>query len=797
MSSFAQKYKMKTFGFGDTNKNRFVRTEDREETRKTQRAAMFNKNRFMSNPAENTPQQKGIQLVPVAQDRMTRLLKWKVEREKRKKLEEVKKKPPFVVGVVCHKLYSPIGNDEIVDPIMTREKVWNRTTSLASSKTSSPSSNVLLQPDSPSKLLSFSPYIVSSRGKRNARKEQQLKCGFSLCHSPSDDVPTKDTIVKSLNISVEKKKRTAQYFQFLLNRERTRLMELCKKWTEIKAWPETTEDRQYEINQAIRHTNLLIDRKFERFRGLVANYETGKGEMLVTSKYLQRFWDLMYTAVKWCDSQFVRLEELRLQGWKREELLFDKSINKRRSILKNNVTPTKTSSIRAFLAEKKQNMAQEIRNDSNTKEVEVTSNRILNDKYEKSGSSNLKYKIRKSMSSIANEKDYASSKRDKRLSLLQKVHLSETMKGIKSPLTMRKVSQMCRTPEVHLDDTISYINSDQTPKKSILKSSKSANVTVSRVKSTNKVNFDDRIILNEVPIYEETQAKMVSAAALSRINSFNFDNPDKVTIQAERKLVFDDNSFYKPEENIEHFESKNSTIKNINKMPIAQVEPVTQLSNSELDENLSTPSPRRSLRRQNAFDVSDEILHKISPLKEFTDDANLNTLKAKLHKHVSTNEKEEISEHNESIRVLRNRTVTAVGTPIVKKRSLKEVSASIQESEHKENKTTSRRRKSYFKVNSNDEEKINLHSWIDNMSSAESSPRRSTRNTKYLKKEYSGCETEKPASPSISPHIRKSRGQSNDRKRRSVVTEDLISWETSAKPPQRIRSQNKKGQSLI
>ncbi|CAK9833009.1 Disks large-associated protein 5 [Anthophora retusa] len=955
MSSFSQQYKMKTIGFGDTNKDRFIRTEKREETRKTQRAAMFNKNRFMSNPAENTPQKKGVQLVSVAKDRMTRLLKWKVEREKRKKLEEAKKKPPFVVGVVCHKLYSPIGNDEIVDSIMPREKAWNLTASLASSKkritratekrlvekaltekvrrgslknpsvtskeekcqkidencfapddykfkapvgllqvplfctentqsvspvkidklikpiinmenndekngtdyaenscsieialcneeefnsfnndsnkdqiksddniihnskensngeqnkgthngdkevTSSPNSNVLLQSDSPNKLLSFSPYIVSSRGKKNARKEQQLKRGFSFNHSSNDDVPTKDTIMKSLNISVEKEERTAQYFQFLLNREITRLLELCKKWTEIKAEPETTEDGQYEINQAIRQTNLLIDKKFERFRGLVADCETGKGEMLVTCKDLQGFWDMVYTDVKKCDSQFERLEELRSQGWKREELSFDKSINKKRSILKYNVASTKTSSIRASLAEKKQKMAQEIRNDSNTKEIEVTSNRILSNKYEKSGSSNVKYKTRKSMSmsSIANEKDYAPNKRDKRLSLLQKVHLSETVNRIKSPLTMRKVSQMCRTPEVHLDDTISYINSDQTPRKSILKSSKSANVAVSRVKSTNKVNFDDRIILNEVPIYEETQAKIVLAAALSRIDSFNFDNPDEVTIQTERKLVFGDNSFYEPEENIEHFESKNSTIKNINKMPIAQVQPVTPLLNTELNENFSTPSPRRSLRRQNAFDESDEILHKTSPLKEFADDANLNTLKEKLQKHVSRNDKEEISEHNESIRVLRNRTVTAVGTPIVKKRSLKEVSASIQESEHKENKTPSRRRKSSFKVNSNDEKKINLHSWIDNTPSAESSPRRSTRNIKYLKKEYSGCETEKPASPSITPHIRKSRGQSSDRKRKSVVTEDFVSRETPEKPPQRIRSQNKKGQSLI
>lgn len=107
---------------------------------------------------------------------------------------------------------------------------------------------------------------VASRGKSNARKEQQLKKGL-IHHSSSDDIPTKDTVMRNLNISVEEEEHTAQYFHFLLNKEINRLDELCEKWMEIKGQSDTTEDGQYEIIQAIGQTNLLINKKFERFRG--------------------------------------------------------------------------------------------------------------------------------------------------------------------------------------------------------------------------------------------------------------------------------------------------------------------------------------------------------------------------------------------------------------------------------------------------------------------------------------------------------------------------------------------------
>ena len=76
-------------------------------------------------------------------------------------------------------------------------------------------------------------------------------------------------------------------------------------------------------------------------------------------------------------------------------------------------------------------------------------------------------------------------------SLLKKVQLSQTRKSPTSPLIVMKLSQMCKTPEVHLDDSIVYINSDRTPAKSILKTNKEETKN-SIAKSTSKVFFKEQ-----------------------------------------------------------------------------------------------------------------------------------------------------------------------------------------------------------------------------------------------------------------------------------------------------------------
>ncbi|XP_003400142.2 disks large-associated protein 5 [Bombus terrestris] len=893
--------KYKACNAGNTEKNRIIRAERYKESRKSYRAKTFNENRNLSNTAINIQDEK-TQTDPAVEDRLRRLEKWKAEREKRKKVEQRTKKRPFIVGVVHHKIYSPITTATPVNTLtttskslpkritratekrlmnkanekknaenssknlnvpnkdhknhkkevqsfapeghkfkappglpkmplfgkvvvqsmsparlsqllsspskMTRASIKNHSTefieekdhlSMADTKDSSVESislklsisdketsndneihnnnsitagassldnnmSTTIWSSSPCEPAFFSPHIVSSRGKSNARKEQQLRRGFSLTRSSDNDIPTKDTVMKNLNISIEEEERTAQYFHFLLNKEINRLNELCEKWAEIKTEPDTTDDGQYEINQAIGQTNLLISKKFERFRRLVSDCETGKGEMLVTCKDLQGFWDMMYIEVKNCDVRFEKLEKLRAHAWKEEELFAQRPVAKKK-IVKKKVVSTKPSSVRAFLAKKKM----KLRNSGDAKEL-------------------------KSRSINSGENEIISARGDKRLSLLQKVQSSETPKIAKSPLTVIKISQMCKTPKIQLDDSISYINSNRTPGKSILKQQKNLSEIESTVKSANKINFNDHIILNEVSIDEETQTKMDLAVALSRIDSFD---STEMKINAEKKLYFDDSNSDRDdcddEDKIKKsLGSRNSANRNIHKIPIISIEKATPLQEA----NKSCNTPFRKITRQNAVDEDESVLNGTFTLnktnEETSDDIDLSTLNDKLKKY-SISSNEETNEQIDNVRILRNRIVTSTETPTPRRRSSRKVSVNIQETEHKENETPidRRRRKSRFKLNSSNNEKTNIellcYSCNDICLDKSSDKRRSTKSVKFSGIEKECSRTNKPTQP-VTPHVKKSK-----RKSRSMSME-TSSLGTEEKPPQRIsrRSQNKK-----
>ncbi len=137
------------------------------------------------------------------------------------------------------------------------------------------------------------------------------------------------------------------------------------------------EETHYQIIAAIGHTKLLIRKKFERFRGLVLDCETGKGEMLVTCKDLQGFWDMMYREIKDCDNKFNKLESLKSNNWvdnelesKEQEEKNKKKVVKKPAVKKKPVVSSKPSSLRAHImaARKKQQEKQED-NDVEMKEV--------------------------------------------------------------------------------------------------------------------------------------------------------------------------------------------------------------------------------------------------------------------------------------------------------------------------------------------------------------------------------------------------------------------------------------------
>ncbi|XP_071867731.1 uncharacterized protein [Bombus fervidus] len=605
----------------------------------------------------------------------------------------------------------------------------------------------------------FSPYVVSSRGKSNARREQQLKRGFSLRHSPSDDdIPTKDTIMKNLNISIEEEERTAQYFHFLLNRETDRLTELCEKWMKIMVEAEITENDQWEISQVIEQTHLLIDKKFDRFRNLVTNCETGKGEMLVTCKDLQGFWDMMYMDIKNCDLQFEKLRDLCLRG-RKEDVLMNSSVTKK-----------KLNSIKATLIKSKQKMTEKIRNSGGKSKLESNLYQTLGDKYDKNVSFGIKHRIKAIFSSF-NGKELSPVKYAKRLSLLQKVQLSETLTKQKPCSKTINLSEMCKTPEVQLDDSISYINSNQIPRKSILKQPKNSPKIGCLMKFTNKVNFDDHIVLNEVPIDEETEVKLNLAAALSRIDNFDLDSSNEVTaFRAERNFFFDD---------VRSDERKDDIKENSKDNKVTSPRTQTTIAFQELNKSLGTPQ-ERSTRKQNFVDknaIPNQTLpfnRNIStPIKENKDVKTVNTLK---QKHTPNYDKKEINNSDESIRILRNRTITSMDTPIPKRRSFSKMSMDTEEQEHKENESPlkKKRRTSSFRINVDNNEKMNIDESNNNKG-------RSIKNVKFSGKEYS-AERNRPTL-SMTSRVQRCKIHSN----KYIPIEDSISLEMQKKTPERIR----------
>ncbi|XP_076639282.1 uncharacterized protein LOC143351545 isoform X2 [Colletes latitarsis] len=985
MSFLRQKYKEKSFGFGNIKESRAIRAEKQRELRKHCRAKAVMENRNILNASTSTSENKAE--VPDKVQRLTvQLLKWKSERDRRKRMEQAKRRPPFIVGLVHHKLYSPASKDEntfmgkarnrIVPvastpppkritratqkrllnkmnaqstvtpmkkvsnsngtkrqkakkdeqkqetikkqepsfaplnykfklssgllfgrvPIGSMSPMTMKSTMLPSSRMtraskrnskrnstakftgdkfhdqeykgtnlmnkasveitrlnissdrkkisntlndkdnmnntitidnkndskgkeenkscnnsikgshitlnnnakgalSSSNSNTLTSAhsDSLKEPVFFSPYVVSSRGKSTARKEQQLKRGFSLNSSGNDDIPTKDTVMKNLNISIEEEERTAQYFQFLLNKEIDRLSELCEKWEKVKAEStEIAEDAQYQINQAVGQTNLLITKKFERFRNLISDCETGKGEMLVTCRDLQGFWDMMYMEVKNCDLRFEKLERLCSRNWEEEEpSVIVKPLLKKKTAAIKKVVPTRSSSIRAFLARNKKK--QETNVESSTKEAKTISNEVSIDKHGLNESGlNVKYKRRSISIDTSGGKLTPVKYNRTRMSQIQKVQLSETKK-LTSPLVVIKISRMCKTPES------SYLNSTQTPGKSILKQPKDSIEMEPNSKISHKVNFDDTITLNEISTNEEMQRNTDLATALARIDNFNFDCPeDSVSIHAEKKLNFNDNSINESEVVVDEMQDaeKENTL-----VPTIQIQSATPLHGSISNNNLNASRRRRNIRRQNAFDKNDEIFDETTPLnttvsiafKEITDVADLNVLEEKSENHMPTNDEEKVDNANESARVLRTRTVTSGNIPQQKRRSLRILSLSVKESEHKENKIPSEtRRSSRVSIKDNDkiDSKINLEDALDNMSlDQRSERRRSRRSVKFL--DCSVCIETKPVLP-MTPHVRRSKTQSNG-KVQSMYTEGDVSEEASEKAPTRVRrSRNRK-----
>ncbi|XP_014220239.1 uncharacterized protein LOC106648078 isoform X1 [Trichogramma pretiosum] len=373
-------------------------------------------------------------------------------------------------------------------------------------------------PDRP--LAFFSPYIVTSRGKSSVRKEVQKK-RFSQ-GLRQEEIPTKETVMQNLNISIEDEEKTAQYYKFILDREIERLNERCDTWNTIKESDGTPEDIVYQILAAVGQTQLLIRKKFERFRRLVLDCETGKGEMLVTCKDLQGFWEMMYMEIKDCDNRFNRLEDLKTKNWvdEEQERLEKEKFTKKKPAPKKTVVKKKPiaakSNMRALiLAARKKKMESNENGADNIEIMDIATKPAVPKRASPKTATPSKI-ARRSLSTPVSEK---------RRSLLQKVQLSQHRKEITtSPLIQMKIAKLCKTPEVQRDESIIYINSDRTPAKGILKSN---------INDGNKSIKQNKVIFKEAPVEFPEFDKLSDVG-----------NDDYMDIEPiERKLNFEDDSF--------------------------------------------------------------------------------------------------------------------------------------------------------------------------------------------------------------------------------------------------------------
>ncbi|KAG5315412.1 DLGP5 protein, partial [Pseudoatta argentina] len=97
-------YKKLPSNFGAVEKIRLSLGQEQHDRRKKRRADEFKKNRIIASPCSVTSQKDEFR---------TKLINWKEKRIREKKAKESNKKPPFVVGIVRHHIYSPISTNSM------------------------------------------------------------------------------------------------------------------------------------------------------------------------------------------------------------------------------------------------------------------------------------------------------------------------------------------------------------------------------------------------------------------------------------------------------------------------------------------------------------------------------------------------------------------------------------------------------------------------------------------------------------------------------------------------------------
>lgn len=341
----------------------------------------------------------------------------------------------------------------------------------------------------------FSPCVITSRGRRAWCKDQlrSIKDKDETSAKPQIDVTDQDQTIESSEESscpTEEEELTPSYFKLTTAKEVNRLQILCRQWEVVKNDNNVPEDAQLIINQAIGQTNLLISKKIEQFKKLIVDCETGAGEKKVTCQDLQGFWDMVYMQVEDCDSRFGQLIKLQEKNWVEDQPEVSKTVvASKKPVATKKTVPSKSSSVRDMIRAARRKLM-ESNKIENSPAVTVAKSSCATP-HNSSQLSTIKFDGGFFM--VESPKKTVTPKSIRKLTLSQQPKHSGEAQRRRSALSLMKVSQALKPPEIGSDSATPRVNYRQTPGKSILKH-RDMSESTSRLKdSQNKTNLGENL----------------------------------------------------------------------------------------------------------------------------------------------------------------------------------------------------------------------------------------------------------------------------------------------------------------
>ncbi|KAJ1529704.1 hypothetical protein ONE63_006458 [Megalurothrips usitatus] len=154
---------------------------------------------------------------------------------------------------------------------------------------------------------------------------------------------------------------SASHYRDLLQQECAAIGGLCDQWQAIlndRDAAAIPDDVCGKIQIAVGQAQLLMKKKFEQFRGLIAASENGELERRVTVEDLQGFWELVYIQVSDIHSKFQEVQKLKENNW--EPASMQENLRRPLGNLNKSTAPRQKSLVvnKDFTAQARQRLAQ-------------------------------------------------------------------------------------------------------------------------------------------------------------------------------------------------------------------------------------------------------------------------------------------------------------------------------------------------------------------------------------------------------------------------------------------------------